>query len=92
MSWKSCDSMEEKLKAVSFDSFTSDAKCTSLLIILQAKVFNKNRWSFLTCGYANEMRSVVYRAEAENLGGLLSDVSGRKSCKQRSLLSNANIY
>ena len=38
------------------------------------------------------MRSVVYRAEAENLGGLLSDVSGRKSCKQRSLLSNANIY
>ena len=90
MSWKSCDSMEEKLKAVSFDSFTSDAKCTSLFTILQAKVFN--RWSFLTCGYANEMRSVVYLAEAENLGGLLSDVSGRKSCKQRSLRSNANIY
>ena len=27
---------------------------------------------------------MVYCSEAENLGGLLSDVSGRKPCKQRS--------
>ena len=54
--------------------------------------FHENRWSFLSRGYANEMRSVVYRFEAENSRGLLSDVSGRKPCKQRSSCSNANIY
>ena len=54
--------------------------------------FHENRWSFLTRGYANEMRSVVYRSEAENLRSLLSDVSWRKPCKQRSSRSNVNIY
>ena len=40
----------------------------------------------------HKMPSVVYRSEAETFRGLLSDVSGRKLCKQRSWRSNANIY
>ena len=32
----------------------------------------------------HKMPSVAYRSEAENFSGFLSDVSGRKPCKQRS--------
>ena len=38
------------------------------------------------------MRSVVYRCEPKNLRGLLSQGSGKKTCKKSASRSNENIY
>ena len=32
----------------------------------ESEGFHENRFFYITRGYANEMRSVVYRSEAEN--------------------------
>ena len=56
----------KNLRQFLLTAFTSDAKCTQLIITLQAKVFMGTNFFYITRGYANEMRSVVYRSEAEN--------------------------